>query len=41
MYAMSVNETINWQFKYCHFNKYFISYTRTGVMNLFEIRDIA
>jgi len=32
---------LNWQFQYCHFNNYFISYTSTGVMNLFALNDIA
>jgi len=34
---------LNWQFKYWHLNRYvyFISYTGTGVMNSFALRDIA
>jgi len=32
---------LNWQFQYRYFNKYFISYNGTGVMNLFALRDIA
>jgi len=42
MHVISVNKmtklavSVNW-----HFNKYFISYTGTGVMNLFALRDIA
>jgi len=38
---MSVNKITNWQFQYWHFNKYFILYTGTGVMNLFALRDVA
>jgi len=29
---------LNWQFQYWHFNKHFISYTSTGVMNLFALK---
>jgi len=25
---------LKWQIQCCHFNKYFISYTSTGIMNL-------
>jgi len=32
---------LNWQFQYWHFNKYFIPYTSTVVMNLFALRNIA
>jgi len=34
---MSVNEItkLNWQFLYWHFNKYFILFTSTCVVNLF------
>jgi len=41
MYAMSVNEITELASQYWHFNKYFISYTGTGVINLFALRDIA
>jgi len=41
MYAISVNEITNLWFRYWHFNKYFILYTGTSVMNLFALRDIA
>jgi len=34
-------ELLAWPFQYWHFNKYFISYTGTGLMNLFALRDIA
>jgi len=38
---MSVNKITNWQLQYWHFDKYFISYTGTGVMNLLALRYIA
>ena len=28
---------LHWQFQYWHFSKYFISYSGTGVMNLFAL----
>ena len=31
---------LNWQFQYWRFNKYFISHTGIGVMNLFALKDI-
>ena len=31
---------LNWQFQCWHFNKDFISYTCTGVTNLFALRNI-
>jgi len=39
MCAMSVNEITKLGIQYWHINKYFISYTGTGVMNLFAWRD--
>jgi len=32
---------LNGQFQYWHFNKYFILFTGTSVMNLFALRDSA
>jgi len=32
---------LNRQFQYWHFNEYFMSYTGTGVMNLFALWYIA
>ena len=31
----------NWRFQYWNFNKYFILFTGTDVMNLFALRDFA
>jgi len=32
---------LNWQFQYWYFNKYFILFIGTSVMNLFALRDFA
>jgi len=32
---------LNWHFQYWDFNKYFILFTGTSVMNLFALRDFA
>jgi len=39
MPGVSMNLLYNWQFQYWHFDKYFISYTGTSVMNLRALRD--
>jgi len=41
MYVMSVNEITKLAISVWHFTKSFILYTRTGVMNLYALRDIA
>ena len=38
--GVSMKLTHNWQFQYWHFDKYFISYTGTSVMNLFALWDL-
>jgi len=41
MCAMSANEIAKLAVSVLHFNKYFILFTGTGVMNLFALREFA